>query len=504
MAAPARGARRAGRARAGSRKPPRTGAGRGADTAVARSVPVKVATRIEKDTLGAMPVPASALYGAQTARAVQNFPISGLRAHPAFVDATVRIKLAAARVNARLGLLPARKARAIEAAAREVLSGRWREQFVVDVYQAGAGTSHNMNVNEVLANRATELLGGRRGAERLVDPNDEVNMAQSTNDVVPAAIRLAALDLAPGAVDALAALASTLERKARGWAGIVKSGRTHLMDATPLTLGQEVSGWAAALGAAAGRVRDALPELSVLGLGGTAVGTGLNAHPRYRVLVVRELEKLTGVPLTPAPNPFYAMQSLAPLVSLAAALRTAALELLRIGGDLRLLGSGPNTGLAELRLPPVQPGSSIMPGKVNPSMAEMLAMVSYQVIAMDSGVAWAASGGQLELNVMMPLVAWDLCHALEITASAVRAFDERCARGLEADEERCRHYAERTVSLATALAPRIGYARAAEIVKESIRTRKSIVEVAATLGGLTPGEARRTLDPRKLTRPGRA
>ncbi|HEY6100964.1 MAG TPA: aspartate ammonia-lyase, partial [Anaeromyxobacter sp.] len=450
------------------------------------------------------PVPASALYGAQTARAVENFPISGLRAHPAFVDATVRVKIAAARVNARLGLLPRKKARAIEAAAREVLAGRWRDQLVVDVYQAGAGTSHHMNVNEVLANRATELLGGRRGAERLVDPNDDVNMAQSTNDVVPTAIRLAALELAPPVVGALGALAGTFERKARGWDRIVKSGRTHLMDATPLMLGQEVSGWAAALRMAAGRVRDVLPELSVLGIGGTAVGTGLNAHPRYRGLVVKELERLTGVPLTPAPNPFYAMQSLAPMVALSAALRTAALELLRIGGDVRLLGSGPSTGIAELLLPPVQPGSSIMPGKVNPSMAEMLAMVSYQVIAMDSGVAWAASGGQLELNVMMPLVAWDLCHALQILAAAVAAFDARCARGLEADEARCRHYAERTVSLATALAPRIGYARAAEIVKESIRTGKSIVELAVSAGGLSPAEARRVLDAGKLTRPGRA
>ncbi|HET8539455.1 MAG TPA: aspartate ammonia-lyase [Anaeromyxobacter sp.] len=461
-------------------------------------------TRVERDTMGEMRVPASALWGAQTARAVENFPISGLRAHPAFVEATVRVKLAAARVNARLGLLPRRKARAIEAAAREVLAGRHREHFVVDVYQAGAGTSHNMNVNEVLANRATELVGGRRGAERLVDPNDDVNMAQSTNDVVPTAIRLAALELAPAVVDALSALAQTFERKARRWDGVVKSGRTHLMDATPIALGQEVSGWAAALRSAAGRVRDALPELSVLGIGGTAVGTGLNAHPRYRALVVAELERLTGVPLTPAPNLFYAMQSLAPAVALSAALRTAALELVRIGGDVRLLGSGPNTGLGELRLPAVQPGSSIMPGKVNPSMAEMLAMVSYQVIAMDAGVAWAASGGQLELNVMMPLVAWDLCHALEIMASAVRAFDARCARGLEPDADRARHYAERTVSLATALAPRLGYARAAEIVKASVETGRSIVDLAAELGGLSPAEARRLLDPAKLTRPGRA
>jgi fumarate hydratase class II/aspartate ammonia-lyase len=328
-------------------------------------------------------------------------------------------------------------------------------------------------------------------------------MAQSTNDVVPTAMRLAALELAPETADAIAELAATFDRKARRWDGIVKSGRTHLMDATPIRLGQEVSGWAAALRAAAARIRDALPELSVVGLGGTAVGTGLNAHPRYRALVVRELGKLTGVPLTPAPNPFYAMQSLAPFVNLSAALRTAALELIRLGGDLRLLGSGPNTGLAELRLPAVQPGSSIMPGKVNPSMAEMLAMVAYQVIGMDAAIAWAAGGGQQELNVMMPLVAWDLCHALDILARAVRAFDRRCARGLEPDAARCRLNAERTVSLATALAPRIGYAEAARIVKESTRTGRSIVELAVELGGLGAREAKRLLDPAALTRPGR-
>jgi fumarate hydratase class II/aspartate ammonia-lyase len=275
------------------------------------------------------------------------------------------------------------------------------------------------------------------------------------------------------------------------------------MDATPIRLGQEASGWAAALRAAAARIRDALPELSLLGLGGTAVGTGLNAHPRYQALALRELERLTGVPLTPAPNLFYAMQSLAPFVGLSAALRSAALELIRIGGDLRLLGSGPNTGLGELRLPPVQPGSSIMPGKVNPSMAEMLAMVGYQVIGMDGAIAWAAAGGQQELNVMMPLVAWDLCHALEILGAGVRAFDQRCARGLEADAGRCRLNAERTVSLATALAPRLGYAEAARIVKESTRTGRSIVELAVELGGLGAAEARRLLDPARLTRPGR-
>ena len=463
----------------------------------------KKRTRVERDTLGEVEVPVRALYGAQTARAVRNFPISGLRAHPAFLEATVRVKLAAARVNADLGLLARKKARAIERAAREVLSGGHRGQFVVDAYQAGAGTSHNMNVNEVLAHRANELLGAPVGGGR-VHPNDDVNMAQSTNDVVPTAIRLAALELAPALVESLSALAATFAGKARGWDRIVKAGRTHLMDATPIRLGQEVSGWAAALGAAAGRVRDALPELTLLGIGGTAVGTGVNAHPRYAALMAEELSRLTGTPLRPAANPFYAMQSVAPFVALAGALRVAALELLRIGGDIRLLGSGPSTGFGELALPAVQPGSSIMPGKVNPSLAEMLAMVCYQVVALDGAVAFAASGGQLELNVMMPLVAWDLCHALEILARAVRAFDLLLARGLKANEARCRAYAERTVSLATALAPRIGYAAAAEVVKASLATGRSILEVASERGGLSPGEARRLLDPERLTRPGRA
>ncbi len=454
--------------------------------------------------MGEVRVPATALWGAQTARAVENFPISGLRPHPAYVDATVRIKIAAARANARLGLLPRAKARAIEAAAREVLAGRWRDQFVVDVYQAGAGTSHHMNVNEVLANRAAELLGGRRGQRAVVDPNDDVNMAQSTNDVVPTAIRLAALELAPRAVAAIAALAGTFEAKARRWDGIVKAGRTHLMDATPLRLGQEVEGWAATLRAAGGRIRDALPELSLVGLGGTAVGTGVNAHPRYRALAIAELSRLAGVPLTPARSLTGAMQSLGPFVALSGALRAAATELIRIGGDVRLLGSGPATGLGELRLPAVQPGSSIMPGKVNPSMAEMLAMVAWQVIGLDAAIAGAAASAQLELDVLMPLVAFDLCHALQILAAAVEAFDRRCARGLEADAARARFYAERTVSLATALAPRLGYAGAAEIVKRSVATGRSIEALAVELGGLSRAEARRILDPLRQTRPGRA
>jgi fumarate hydratase class II/aspartate ammonia-lyase len=456
---------------------------------------------VERDTLGEVRVPAAALWGAQTARAVENFPISGLREPPALVVAVAQVKLAAARVNGRLGLLPRRKARAIEQAAREVIAGRWEGEFVVDAYQAGAGTSFHMNVNEVLANRAAEILGGRRG-DRSVDPNDDVNLGQSTNDVIPTAMRLAALSSAPRAVAALDGLAATFARKARAWNGIVKAGRTHLMDATPIRLGQEVSGWSAALAAAAARVNDALPELAAVGLGGTAVGTGVNAHPRYRGLVVKELSRIAAVPLFPAPNPFYAMQSLAPFAALSSSLRVAALELVRIAGDVRLLASGPATGLAELRLPAVQPGSSIMPGKVNPSMAEMLAMVSHQVLGLDEAISWAVGAGQLELNVMMPLVAWDLLHQVDILANGVRAFDERLARGLEADAGRARFFADRTVSLATALAPRIGYAAAAEIVKESVRTGRTIAELAVARG-IPAREARRLLDPGRQTRPGR-
>jgi fumarate hydratase class II/aspartate ammonia-lyase len=316
-------------------------------------------------------------------------------------------------------------------------------------------------------------------------------------------MRLAALATAPAVVDALDRLAGTFEGKARAWRGVVKSGRTHLMDATPITLGQEVSGWSTALRAASARVNDALPELASLGIGGTAVGTGVNAHPRYRALVVRELSDLTGLPLLAAPNPFYAMQSLAPFAALSGALRVAAIELLRIGGDVRLLASGPATGLGELRLPAVQPGSSIMPGKVNPSMAEMLAMVAYQVVGLDEAVAWASAAGQLELNVMMPLVAWDLLHGIQILGNGVRAFDLRLARGLQADPSRAQAYAERTVSLATALAPRIGYAAAAEIVKESVRSGRPIAEVAVERTGIPAAQARRLLDPARQTRPGR-
>jgi fumarate hydratase, class II len=444
--------------------------------------------RVERDTMGEVAVPADALYGAQTARALENFPISGLRPHGAFVDATVRVKLAAARTNARLGLLPQRKTRAIERAAREILDGRWREQFVVDVYQAGAGTSHNMNVNEVIANRACELLGARRGERRVVDPNDDVNMAQSTNDVIPTAMRLAALDLAPAAAEALQDLAETFRGKARDWDDIVKSGRTHLMDATPIRLGQEVSAWATALRMAAVRILNALPELAALGIGGTAVGTGLNAHPRYAKLMVEELSRLTGAPLVLAPNPFFAMQSLAPFVALSGAARVAATELLRIGGDIRLLGSGPNTGLGELKLPPVQPGSSIMPGKVNPVVCEAVCQVTTQVIGNDAAVAFGCSAGNFELNVMLPVIARNLLESARLIARVTPLLADKCVAGIKAHVQQLRRYAESSTSIVTALNRHIGYEAAAQVAKQSLETGQTIRDVVIDRGHVKRGE----------------
>ena len=460
-------------------------------------------TRIEKDPLGELPVPADALYGVQTERARLNFPISGLRPIPAFVDAVVWIKKAAALTHRETKRLDPKLADAIVRAADEVLAGQHRDQFVVDPYQAGAGTSHNMNANEVLANRANELLGAARGAYAPVHPNDHVNMAQSTNDVIPTAIRLGALSLLPALTGALDALARALLAKGKAFDGILKSGRTHLQDATPIRLGQEFTAYGHTVARNRDRIAQAADYLRDLGIGGSAVGTGLNVEPEYPARMVAHLRALTGLELREGGDRIQLMQSMGDAAALSGALRTYAVDLGKIASDIRLLVSGPRTGFAEIVLPAVQPGSSIMPGKVNPSIAEMVNMVCFQLLGNDVTVAAAAEAGQLELNVMMPLVAWDLCHALTILANAVRAFDRRCARGLEPERERLRHYAERTVSLATALAPRLGYAAAAEIVKESVRTGRSIVELSVEKGGLRPAEVRRLLDAARLTAPGR-
>jgi aspartate ammonia-lyase len=443
------------------------------------------ATRIERDSLGAFSVPADALYGVQTARAVENFPISGLRAAPALVEAIVIVKKAAVLVNAGLGRLDRRRADAIVAAADEVLAGRHRDQFVVDVYQAGAGTSFNMNANEVLANRANELLGVARGDySDGVHPNDHVNMAQSTNDVFPTAMRLAALALAGPLIGEVERAAAAFAERADAFADVLKSGRTHLQDAVPIRLGQEFGGYAAALRSAAGRLTHARDGLRDLGIGGTAVGTGLNAGPEYRFRMVERLSALTGGALR-AGDPIYLMQSQAEVGAFSAALRSLALELIRISNDLRLLASGPRTGLAEIRLPAVQPGSSIMPGKVNPVMGEMLAMVCFQVLGCDTTIAYALQAGQLELNVMMPAMAWNLLHAETILTNGLHVFTDRCVAGITADEAQCAYFLHRSVGLATILNPLIGYAAAAEVAKESVASGRSIREIVLERGLLT-------------------
>ncbi|MFY9611590.1 MAG: aspartate ammonia-lyase [Blastocatellia bacterium] len=456
-------------------------------------------TRIERDSLGERAIPAEAYYGIQTARAIENFPISGWKPYPSLVTATIQVKKAAARVNSQLGTLEPGLARAIEAAADEVLEGKLRDQFVVDPFQAGAGTSHNMNANEVLANRAIELLGGEKGNYAIVHPNDHVNMAQSTNDVIPTAMRLAGLELERGLIEALDELADSFRRKAREFDGIIKSGRTHLQDAVPVRLGQEFGGYAVAVNKNKRRVAHAAEELKEIGLGGTAAGTGLNAPPGYRKLVVEELSAITGIQLRPTADYFESMQSMSPFVMLSGALRTLATDVIRIANDLRLLGSGPNTGFAEINLPAVQPGSSIMPGKVNPVMAEVTDMVCFQVIGNDLVIAGAAQAGQLELNVMMPVVAFNLLMSLTILTNALTALRVRCIDGITANEERCRWYFEHSVALVTALNPKIGYARAAEIAKQAIASGKTIREAIADAGMFTAKEVEELMDAQSMT-----
>ena len=430
-------------------------------------------TRIERDSLGEIHVPADALYGAQTQRAVDNFPISGLKPMPAFVWSMAMIKRAAAEVHRDLGLLEPDRANAVVQAAQEVIDGKWNDQFVVDPFQAGAGTSHNMNVNEVIANRATQILGGRIG-EYLVHPNDHVNMAQSTNDTIPTAIRLGALWRLDELVGVLQEFVDALNRKAAEFDDIVKSGRTHLQDAVPVRLGQEFGAYARAVERDIERIRYAAGGLSRLGIGGTAVGSGLNAHPEYHARMVEKLSSLTGLRLQTSDNLFESMQSMADAAAFSASLRTLALTLIRIANDLRLLASGPATGLDEIRFPALQPGSSIMPGKVNPVMAEMLTMAMFSVVGLDTTVALAAQAGQLELNVMMPVIAHSLFEEMQIIIGAVRAFSDRAVKGLAANREKAEGWLSKNAIIVTALNPVIGYAQGAQLVKESLARDVSI------------------------------
>jgi aspartate ammonia-lyase len=458
--------------------------------------------RTERDSLGEVLVPADAYFGAQTQRALENFSISGLRAHADLVTATILIKKAAAETNASLGRLDHTVASAIVLAADEILGGSFRDQFVVDIYQAGAGTSHNMNANEVLANRASERLGEARGTYTRVHPNDHVNMGQSTNDVYPASTRLALLLGAPSLVAAARTLADSLDRNARDFAHILKAGRTHLQDAVPITLGQEFSGFAACVRRGADDVAVASRQLMELNLGATAVGTGLNAGDDYRVTVVSTLGRYTGLALTPADNLFRVTQSMGDILAYSSAVRRLAIEAGKVASDLRLLSMGPRAGLSEISLPPVQPGSSIMPGKVNPSIAEMVNQVCYQVMGCDATIAVACEAGQLELNVMMPVIAWNAIHAATILREAMKTLRLRCVDGIAANEDRARELLDRSTAAATALSPYIGYAATADVAKESVKTGRPIREIVLERGLLDAARLDEILSVEAMTKGG--
>jgi aspartate ammonia-lyase len=432
------------------------------------------AFRIERDPIGDKPVPSEALYGVQTTRALENFQISELRINPLFITAIAEIKKAAAKTNIATESLTPSIGEAIVMAAEEVIEGKWRDQFRLDVFQAGAGTSYNMNVNEVLANRALEILGARRGEYHLIDPNDHVNKSQSSNDVIPTAIRITAYRLGDRLLDALLALADSLIAKGDEFKDVIKSGRTHLHDATPIMLGDECKAYGHNVQRASGGLRYALELLLEIPLGGTAVGTGINTHPDYASQVVSTLSGITRLPLKEAADRVQLQQSVGDFVAVSGALRGVAVELGKIANDLRLMNSGPHTGFAEIELPALQPGSSIMPGKVNPAVAEMLNMVCFHVIGRDTAIAICGEAGQLEVNVMMPYISYGLFEALDVMTNAVRTFDEKCVKLIEADRERCREMSERSVGLAALHNDELGFMGAAELAKRAMESGRTI------------------------------
>jgi len=455
-------------------------------------------TRSEKDPLGTLDVPDEALYGVQTQRAIQNFPTSGLRPLPVFVDTTVHIKRAAAITHKKTGRLEPRLADAIVKAADEVLAGKHRDQFVVDVYQAGAGTSHNMNINEVLANRANEILGGKRGDYAPVHPNDHVNMAQSTNDVIPTAIRLACLTELGPLQRAMGGLVDAFEQKGKEFDHVLKSGRTHLQDAMPIRLGQEFTAYAESLRRGLKRVVQSADYLRDLGIGGSAVGTGVNVEPEYPGMMVKTLAESMKLELREGADRIQLMQSMGDVAAFSAQIKVLALDLSKIASDLRLMTSGPRTGLDEIRLPAVQPGSSIMPGKVNPSITEMVNQVCFQILGNDTCVSAAAEHGQLELNVMMPVIAHNVLQSMIILRNASMVFAEKTVKGIEANEEMCAYWLERSAALATALAPQIGYKRAAELSKQSVKENVLIRDLVRREKVLPESEIDEVLDLRKM------
>jgi len=459
--------------------------------------------RIEKDSMGELKVPADAYYGAQTARAVENFPISGLRFPRPFIKALGAIKYAAAEVNLELGNLDEERAKAIMQAAEEVIEGKLDDQFVVDIFQTGSGTSTNMNTNEVIAGRANEILTGKRGGKDPVHPNDHVNFGQSSNDTIPTAIHVSvAVQTNEVLLPALKHLHQALLEKAQAWDDVVKIGRTHLMDATPIRMGQEVSGWARQVELAIERLESTLPRLYELAQGGTAVGTGLNTHPEFGARVAEKLAKRFGLPFREAVNHFEAQHSKDAAVELAGQLATIATSMVKIANDIRWLSSGPRCGIAEISLPAVQPGSSIMPGKVNPVMSEALMMVSAQVIGNATTVQVSNTHGNLDLNVMMPVIARNLLESVTFLGNAVRAFTDKAVVGMDANREKAASYVEWSLAMVTSLAPVIGYDRAAEIAKKSVKEGKTVRQVCLEEKVLPEDELNELLDPWKMTEPG--
>ena len=459
--------------------------------------------RIEKDSMGEMRVPAAALYGAQTQRAVENFPISNLRFPREFVRAMGLIKLAAARANMDLGLLDRRIGKAIAAAAEEVIDGKLDSHFVLDIFQTGSGTSTNMNTNEVISNRAIQMLGGVVGSKKPVHPNDHVNMGQSSNDVIPTAMHVAALEaIERSLIPALRRLQSALQRKAKEFDSIVKIGRTHLQDATPVRLGQEFGGYARQVELGIRRLEKLRDTLGELPLGGTAVGTGINTDPKFPAAAIRHLSKLTRLQFTEAKNHFEAQGGKDAIVEASGALKTIAASLTKVANDVRWLASGPRCGIGEIRLPETQPGSSIMPGKVNPVIAESVLMVAAQVIGNDAAITIGGQAGVFELNVMMPVMAHNLLESIRLLASSANNFTDRCVTGIVADVERCNDMIEKSLAMCTALAPEIGYDQAAAIAKESYRTGKTVREIALEKKILPPDRLNELLDPLRMTKPG--
>ena len=459
--------------------------------------------RVERDSMGELKVPANAYYGAQTQRAALNFPISGIRFPRRFIAAMGMIKRAAAETNADLGLLDRKLADAIAAAATEVVEGKLDREFVLDIFQTGSGTSTNMNANEVIANRAIEMLGGKIGSKTPVHPNDHVNLGQSSNDVIPTAMHIASLaSLSADLIPSLTRLERALTAKSLEFMEIVKIGRTHLQDATPIRLGQEFSGYARQANQSIRRVRALEPALGELALGGTAVGTGINTHPEFAARTIAKLAKTTGMALREAENHFEAQAAKDAMIEASGALRTVATSLWKIAQDIRWLASGPRCGIGEITLPSTQPGSSIMPGKVNPVMSESLLQVCAQVYGNDLTVTFAAQGSTFELNVMMPVMANAFLQSTALLGSAVNAFSERCVEGIEANEERCRDLMEKSLALVTPLALMIGYDRAADIAKEAHKTGRNVRDLVAERGILTKEQLETVLDPRRMTEPG--